>query len=284
MSLPSVPSRVWQDEAVRSALADWDFGQVSRMVRQLVPLRQEDVAALTGLSQSYLSMLECGDRRLTDVSRVVQFLTGLGTPPDLVRLPLPGISPLPDAAAPARAASSGQTASAPVTVTPTAPDPTLPWTADRMLTALRLAHVADNTADWLPADANGPVSATAMADAAGTDTPRPASGVALNSMIQRWDTEQAEPLRRATVGTRVSLELCGHLQGTLDELRVMDKGSGSGAVADLARAHLALVVRILERSTYDEVTGRLLAAVAADTATQAGWFAFDAGRTDAARA
>ncbi len=118
------------------------------MVRQLVPLRQEDVAALTGLSQSYLSMLECGDRRLTDVSRVVQFLTGLGTPPDLVRLPLPGISPLPDAAAPTRTASSGQAVSAPVTVTPTAPDPTLPWTADRMLSALRLAHVADNTADW----------------------------------------------------------------------------------------------------------------------------------------
>jgi transcriptional regulator with XRE-family HTH domain len=284
VSLPSVPTRVWQDEAVRSALADWDFGQVSRMVRQLVPLRQEDVAALTGLSQSYLSMLECGDRRLTDVSRVVQFLTGLGTPPDLVRLPLPGISPLPDAAAPARTAASGQTAPEPEPVTPTAPDPMLPWTADRMLTALRLAHVADNTADWLPTDANGPVSATAMAEAAGTDTPRPASGIALNSMIQRWDAEQAEPLRRATAGTRVSHELCGHLQGTLDELRVMDKGSGSGAVADLARAHLALVVRVLERSTYDEVTGRRLTAVAADTATQAGWFAFDAGRPDAARA
>ena len=123
VSLPSVPSRVWQDEAVRSALADWDFGQVSRMVRQLVPLRQEDVAALTGLSQSYLSMLECGDRRLTDVSRVVQFLTGLGTPPDLVRLPLPGISPLPDAAAPARTATSGRADAAPESVTPTAPDP-----------------------------------------------------------------------------------------------------------------------------------------------------------------
>ena len=283
VSLPSVPTRVWQDEAVRSALADWDFGQVSRMVRQLVPLRQEDVAALTGLSQSYLSMLECGDRRLTDVSRVVQFLTGLGTPPDLVRLPLPGISPQPDAAAPASTAATGQPA-APELVTPTAPDPALPWTADRMLTALRLAHVADNTADWLPSDANGPVSATAMSDAAGSDSPRPASGIALNSMIQRWDAEQAEPLRRATAGTRVSLELCGHLQGTLDELRVMDKGSGSGAVADLARAHLALVVRVLERSTYDEVTGRKLAAVAADTATQAGWFAFDAGRPDAARA
>ncbi|WP_311979573.1 helix-turn-helix domain-containing protein, partial [Promicromonospora citrea] len=281
MSLPSVPTRVWQDEAVRSALADWDFGQVSRMVRQLVPLRQEDVAALTGLSQSYLSMLECGDRRLTDVSRVVQFLTGLGTPPDLVRLPLPGISQPADSA-PARTAAPAE--APPVAVTPTAPDPVLPWTADRMLSALRLAHTADTAADRPASDANGPVTATATSEVAGADTPRPASGIALNSMIQRWDAEQAEPLRRAAAGTRVSLELCDHLQGTLDELRVMDKGSGSGAVSDLARAHLALVVRVLERSTYDEVTGRKLAAVAADTATQAGWFAFDAGRPDAARA
>ena len=281
VSLPSVPTRVWQDEAVRSALADWDFGQVSRMVRQLVPLRQEDVAALTGLSQSYLSMLECGDRRLTDVSRVVQFLTGLGTPPDLVRLPLPGISQPADSA-PARTAAPAE--APPVAVTPTAPDPVLPWTADRMLSALRLAHTADTAADRPASDANGPVTATATSEVAGSDTPRPASGIALNSMIQRWDAEQAEPLRRAAAGTRVSLELCDHLQGTLDELRVMDKGSGSGAVSDLARAHLALVVRVLERSTYDEVTGRKLAAVAADTATQAGWFAFDAGRPDAARA
>src|SRR5690606_35480484 len=107
-----------------------------------------------------------------------------------------------------------------------APDPVLPWTADRMLSALRLAHTADTAADRPASDANGPVTATATSEVAGSDTPRPASGIALNSMIQRWDAEQAEPLRRAAAGTRVSLELCDHLQGTLDELRVMDKGSG----------------------------------------------------------
>ena len=84
---PRVPPRVWADPEVREALAAWNFGQVSRLVRQRGSIRQEDVAQLTGLSQGFLSMLESGARRLTSIDRIVDFLDGLAVPADLVRVP-----------------------------------------------------------------------------------------------------------------------------------------------------------------------------------------------------
>ena len=67
----AVPDRVWGDEDVRDALARWDFGLLSRRIRERGSLRQEDMAELTGLSQGFLSMLEPGSRRLTSIDRVM---------------------------------------------------------------------------------------------------------------------------------------------------------------------------------------------------------------------
>ncbi|MFB7630442.1 helix-turn-helix domain-containing protein [Streptomyces sp. NPDC056149] len=85
----SVPDHIWQDLDLREALYDWDFGRLSRLVRQRTSLRQEDIARLTGLGQAYLSMLESGARKLTHIDKIVQFLAGLGTPGELIALPLP---------------------------------------------------------------------------------------------------------------------------------------------------------------------------------------------------
>lgn len=309
VELPTVPAHVWDDAGVRSALEDWDFGQVSRMVRQLVPLRQEDVAALTGLSQSYLSMLECGDRKLTDVARVVQFLSGLGTPVDLVRLPLPGASrgegadversasgrPVAGGAKPttgsvrtvarkkietARKVPAAVDGTADNDVAPSLTDPMLdpvePWTNDRLTLALRAALRTDVSVEE-------PASALQFAE------PNPGnaavlSGLTLAAYVHHWGTEETELLRRTVGGARVTQQMCDHLQGTTDQLRMMDAGAGSGSVADMARAHLALVLRALEHGNFDESVGRRLAGVAADTAAQAGWYAFDADRHAAAQA
>ncbi|WP_225997792.1 helix-turn-helix domain-containing protein [Myceligenerans pegani] len=306
VELPTVPTHVWDDPGVRSALEDWDFGQVSRMVRQLVPLRQEDVAALTGLSQSYLSMLECGDRKLTDVARVVQFLSGLGTPVDLVRLPLPGASRGDGAdverSTSGRAAGAGRPATGPVRavsrkrsepvrksparldadneVAPSLTDPMLdpvePWTNDRLTLALRAALRHDTSvgdSGSAPQFAEPNAGNSAML-----------SGLTLAAYVHHWGTEETELLRRTVGGARVTQQMCDHLQGTTDQLRMMDAGAGSGSVADMARAHLALVLRALEHGNFDESVGRKLAGVAADTAAQAGWYAFDADRHAAAQA
>ncbi|MFI9588603.1 helix-turn-helix domain-containing protein [Streptomyces sp. NPDC052236] len=80
---PQVPSRVWSDLAVQIALRGRDFGRASKLIRKHSGLRQEDMARLTGLSQSFLSMLESGRRQLVSIERVTRFLDGLGVPTEL---------------------------------------------------------------------------------------------------------------------------------------------------------------------------------------------------------
>lgn len=49
-------------------------------MRTVSGLRQCDMAKLSGLSQAFLSMLESGARRLTNIDKIVELLTGLNTP------------------------------------------------------------------------------------------------------------------------------------------------------------------------------------------------------------
>lgn len=239
---PIVPEHVWSDPNVRDALAAWDFGRSSRLIRLRGSLRQDDMAQLTGLSQAFLSMLESGSRRLTNIDKIVEYLSGLGVPAELVPLPLPrstgkALQPPPD-----RFAGDA--------------DPTLPWTTGRMVAALDTA-----------------VGGSAM------DRRRflTAGGIALTTFVNQWDTVEAEPLHRAAGGSRLSHELLDGLQRTTDSLRTMDASDGSGTLANLGDAHLKLLKRLVKQTSYDEATGQRLAAIIADTATQTGWFAFDSG-------
>ncbi|WP_371659576.1 helix-turn-helix domain-containing protein [Streptomyces sp. NBC_00280] len=82
-----VPDTVWQHPEVRSAIAAWDFGRASRLIRERAKLRQDDMARMTGLSQGFLSMLEAGTRRLTSLDKVARFLNGMETPDALLPPP-----------------------------------------------------------------------------------------------------------------------------------------------------------------------------------------------------
>ncbi|MFE9407314.1 helix-turn-helix domain-containing protein [Streptomyces sp. NPDC006704] len=82
-AFPPVPSHVWARQDVRQALEQRDFGRFCRLVRQYGELRQEDMANLTELSQSFLSLLEAGRRRLTNIDRIIALLDGLGVPVDM---------------------------------------------------------------------------------------------------------------------------------------------------------------------------------------------------------
>nr|WP_171110838.1 helix-turn-helix transcriptional regulator [Streptomyces sp. N502] len=84
---PQVPDTVWRDEEVQRAIAAWDFGLASRLIRERAKLRQDDMADLTGLSQGFLSMLEAGTRRLTSLDKVARFLRGIETPDVLLPPP-----------------------------------------------------------------------------------------------------------------------------------------------------------------------------------------------------
>ncbi|MPY38567.1 helix-turn-helix transcriptional regulator [Streptomyces phyllanthi] len=240
-----MPEHVWSDPDVRDALATWDFGQASRLIRLRGSLRQGDMAQLTGLSQAFLSMLEAGSRRLTNIDKIVEFLTGLDVPAELAPLPLPRSTV--DAPEPPRDQFAGDT------------DPTLPWTTARMVAALETA-----------------VGGSAM------DRRRflTASGIAFTAFVNAWDTAEAEPLLRAAAGSRLSDELLDGLQRTTDSLRTMDASDGSGTLTSLGNRHLQFLKHLMDETSYDEATGRRLAAIIADTATQTGWFVFDSGDRD----
>ncbi|MEU9155375.1 helix-turn-helix transcriptional regulator [Streptomyces sp. NPDC048417] len=81
--VPTVPAEVWNRADIQAALFARDFGQLCHLVRIASGLRQSDMADLTGLSQAFLSMLESGGRRLTNIDKIVELLAGLNIPADL---------------------------------------------------------------------------------------------------------------------------------------------------------------------------------------------------------
>lgn len=79
----SVPMGIWQLPDIRQALVNREFGRMCQLIRQNGEIRQDDIAALTGLSQAFLSMLESGARKLTNIDKIIQLLDGLQAPPEL---------------------------------------------------------------------------------------------------------------------------------------------------------------------------------------------------------
>ncbi|WP_433892738.1 helix-turn-helix domain-containing protein [Streptomyces sp. CA-111067] len=75
-----VPDAVWADPAVAAALARWDFGVVFRLLRSATGMSQNDLSALTGLSQGAISQIEAGTRRLLNIDRIQAAVHTLGVP------------------------------------------------------------------------------------------------------------------------------------------------------------------------------------------------------------
>ncbi|MEH6373887.1 helix-turn-helix transcriptional regulator [Streptomyces sp. KLMMK] len=242
---PRIPDRAWRDEHVMRALSAWEFGEVLRLVRRRAGVSQMTVRSLTGLTQSYISDLENGRKQLGSRDAIIDFLNGLGLPADLRPLLLTPFR------TPEQAAIS------------TTPDPALPWTTARMVTSLEEA-------------AGGVMKRRSVLAALG--------GAGLTQYVLQSAIAPAEAMAAfAPDGTRVTAPLITSLQATTDALRQVDATSGSGTLAGTARAHLKVLLRLVKHGTYDEDTGRRLAAVTADTAIQTGWYTFDSGAHTAAQ-
>lgn len=78
-----IPKDLWQLPDVRQALVNREFGRMCQLIRQHGGIRQDDIAAITGLSQAFLSMLESGARKLTNIDKIIQLVDGLQAPPEL---------------------------------------------------------------------------------------------------------------------------------------------------------------------------------------------------------
>ncbi|MFI5751176.1 helix-turn-helix domain-containing protein [Streptomyces sp. NPDC051644] len=240
-----VPDRAWRDERVQRALGSWEFGDLLRLLRRRSGLSQMDVRALTGLTQSYISDLENGRKQLGGRDAIIDLLNGLGLPTDLRPLLLTPFT------------GRDQTAAS------EALDPAMPWTADRMVTSLEVA-------------VGGPMKRRSVLTAL--------SGAGLTQYVLQSAIAPMEALAADTRdGTRVTMPLLTSLQTTTDALRQLDASSGSGTLASTARKHLKVLLGLMKTGTFDERTGRRLAAVTADTAIQTGWYAFDGGEHDEAQ-
>ncbi|MET7685642.1 helix-turn-helix transcriptional regulator [Streptomyces sp. NPDC005423] len=240
-----MPDRAWRDEQVQRSLAAWEFGDLMRLLRRRAGLSQMDVRALTGFTQSYISDLENGRKQLGGRDSIIGLLNGMGLPSDLRPLLL---TPLVERD---RTAASD------------ALDPAMPWTADRMVTSLE-------------AVVGGPMKRRRVLTAL--------SGAALTQYVLQSAIAPTEALALgARDGTRVTNPLLTSLQTTTNTLRQLDASSGSGTLAGTAKQHLQVLLGLMKTGTYDERTGRQLAAVTADTAIQTGWYTFDGGQHEEAQ-
>lgn len=82
-----IPDGFYEDTDLRAALARYDFGTVFARVRAHTGLSQLQLANLLGLSQSRISAIERGERRLTHVKLAARVATLLRIPPSFLGFP-----------------------------------------------------------------------------------------------------------------------------------------------------------------------------------------------------
>lgn len=79
-----VPDGFYDGPELRAALAAYDFGTVFRAVRSQTGLSQLHLAGLVGLTQSRVSSVERGERRLRDVALIARIAAALEIPGPLL--------------------------------------------------------------------------------------------------------------------------------------------------------------------------------------------------------
>ncbi len=103
------------------------------------------------------------------------------------------------------------------------------------------------------------------------------TGSALTAPAHQWLVREPGPLISGLSGGRISGQLVTRISAVVAELRRMDDVGGGGSVLATAEQLFAKVARLLDRASYDEVTGRALHVVLADLGQFCGWSAFDLG-------
>ncbi|MFK0172592.1 transcriptional regulator [Streptomyces sp. NPDC090306] len=109
------------------------------------------------------------------------------------------------------------------------------------------------------------------------------SGAALTQYFLQSALAPSEAVAARFGAASASDGLVASLQSTTDELRRLDAAGGSGSLAETGRTHLRTLLHLLKHGSYSEQLGQRLAAVAADTAAQTGWYTFDGGAPDRAQ-
>ncbi|MGH4016559.1 MAG: tetratricopeptide repeat protein [Pseudonocardiaceae bacterium] len=86
----------------------------------------------------------------------------------------------------------------------------------------------------------------------------------------------ADAVARST-GSPLLVGVVDHLDDIVGQLRRMDDQLGSGTLLRLVRAHLQLVLELLDQRRYTDTVGRRLHATAGELMRLIGWLSFDSG-------
>ncbi|MFL6074427.1 MAG: hypothetical protein ACJ73S_13620 [Mycobacteriales bacterium] len=97
------------------------------------------------------------------------------------------------------------------------------------------------------------------------------------TIAEQWLAVEQPRRVSAQRNRRMDAELVTCFEQRLPALRQMDATLGGGSVRNLVDAELRLVTDLLAKSSYSQVIGRRMFAVAAELGGVAGWASFDAG-------
>jgi tetratricopeptide (TPR) repeat protein len=102
-------------------------------------------------------------------------------------------------------------------------------------------------------------------------------GAPLVGLADAWLTVESGELIAVLGGGRVTIDFVERLEQGVPRLYFLEAAQGGRSARKLIDAELAMVVDVLDRSTYTAAVGKRLYRLAADLGGKAGWASFDAG-------
>lgn len=109
------------------------------------------------------------------------------------------------------------------------------------------------------------------------------TGAALTEVAGSWLTAEPAALVAVLRGGRTSATFVEQMEAGLPRLRLLETTHGGARARRLIDAELAMVVEVLNRSSYTTTVARRLYRLAAELGRMAGWASFDAGLHTAAQ-
>ncbi|MGH3974445.1 MAG: hypothetical protein ACRDS9_14115 [Pseudonocardiaceae bacterium] len=265
---PQVPAEFWQAERFRHAFAAQHIGWVSRVYRTHPHhyavygpsgISQTLLGQWLGLRQPQISRIETGPP-IRHLDTLLHWVRVLRIPAELLWFRLPATNQVLEL--PAGQESPGAQSGAD--------------TSDE--------HADDSERDPVlsaPWNHRGTVEVAVGLSGGDERVKRRVflalTGPALTAPAHQWLVHEPGPLVSGLAGRRVSGELVGRLSAMVAELRRMDDVAGGGSVLAMAEQVFAWVAELLDRSSYDERTGRGLHVVLAELGQLCGWSAYDGG-------
>ncbi|MGQ0775702.1 MAG: hypothetical protein ACT4NY_15000, partial [Pseudonocardiales bacterium] len=283
---PEVPPGFWQTGQFQEAFAARHMGRVARAYRTHPShyavygpdgISQTLLGQWLGLRQPQVSRFETGPA-LQHLDTLRHWARVMRIPPELLWFDMPGQKRQVAAADSAITADLVPVANG---VSQTSAGPQATGAQPEVLTD---EHPGDPECDLIlvaPWNHRGTVEAVVVLNGGGRVKRRvflSLTGPALTAPAHQWLVCEPELVLSGLAGQRISAGLVDRLPAMIAELRAMDDVAGGGDVLALAEHHFGWVAGLLDRASYDDVTGRKLHIALAELGQLIGWVCHDTDR------